>query len=29
MKSPDTRDLPTTPGGTVGQMPEPEPQTPL
>jgi hypothetical protein len=29
MKSPDTRDLPTTPGETVGQMPEPEPETPL
>ena len=29
LKSPDTRDLPTTPGETVGQMPKPEPQTPL
>ncbi len=29
LKSPDTRDLPTTPGETVGQMPEPESQTPL
>jgi hypothetical protein len=29
LRSPDTRDLPTTPGETVGQMPEPEPQTPL
>jgi len=29
MRSPDTRDLPTTPGETVGQTPEPEPQTPL
>lgn len=29
MKSPDTRDLPVTPGETVGQTPEPEPQTPL
>jgi hypothetical protein len=29
LKAPDTRDLPTTPGETVGQMPEPEPETPL
>ena len=29
VKAPDTRDLPTTPGETVGQMPEPEPETPL
>ena len=29
VRSPDTRDLPVTPGETVGQMPEPEPQTPL
>jgi hypothetical protein len=29
MRSPDTRDLPTTPGETVGQIAEPEPQTPL
>jgi hypothetical protein len=29
LKSPDTRDLPTTPGETVGQMPEPQTQTPL
>jgi hypothetical protein len=29
LKSPDTRDLPVTPGETVGQMPKPEPQTPL
>jgi hypothetical protein len=29
VKAPDTRDLPTTPGETVGQMPEQAPQTPL
>jgi len=29
LKSPDTRDLPTTPGLTVVPRPEPEPQTPL
>ena len=29
VRSPDTRDLPVTPGETVGQMPEPEPETPL
>jgi hypothetical protein len=29
LKSPDTRDLPVTPGETVGQMPEPEPHIPL
>ena len=29
LKSPDTRDLPVTPGETVGQMPEQAPQTPL
>lgn len=29
LKSPDTRDLPVTPGETVGQMPEPEPHVPL
>ena len=28
-KSPDTRELPVTPGETVGQVAEPEPQTPL
>lgn len=28
-RSPDTRDLPVTPGETVGQMPEPAPETPL
>lgn len=28
-KSPDTRDLPVTPGETVGQTPESVPQTPL
>ena len=28
-RSPDTRDLPVTPGETVGQMPEPKPETPL
>jgi hypothetical protein len=29
VKSPDTRELPTTPGETVGQTPEAKPQTPL
>jgi hypothetical protein len=29
VRSPDTRDLPVTPGETVRQMPEPKPQTPL
>ena len=29
VRSPDTRHLPVTPGETVGQMPEPEPETPL
>jgi len=29
VKSPDTRDLPTTPGETVVPRPEPAPQTPL
>ena len=29
IKSPDTRELPVTPGETVGQVAEPEPQTPL
>lgn len=29
VRSPDTRELPVTPGETVGQMPEPKPQTPL
>jgi hypothetical protein len=29
LKSPDTRDLPVTPGETVVPRPEPEPQTPL
>ena len=28
-KSPDTRELPVAPGETVGQVAEPEPQTPL
>jgi len=28
-RSPDTRELPVTPGETVGQIAEPEPQTPL
>jgi hypothetical protein len=29
VRSPDTRELPVTPGETVGQVPEPAPQTPL
>jgi hypothetical protein len=29
VRSPDTRELPTTPGETVGQTPEAKPQTPL